>query len=130
MQDVKAAFRDYLQAERHYSPHTVLAYTDDLEAFALFLKEEMGQDTLPDAVYPQIRSWIVSLVEQGLSPFSVNRKVASLKAFYKFLVRGRQIEASPMQQHKSLKIPKQVQVPFSEKEMEMAPESIRYPDGF
>lgn len=130
MDNLKASFRDYLQSERHYSPHTVLAYAGDLEEFEGFLRAEMGQETLQDVVYPQVRNWIVHLVEGGLSPFSVNRKIASLKAFYNYLVRSRQIAASPLAQHKSLKIPKRVQVPFSEKEMEMALEDIRYPDGF
>ncbi|UMY65744.1 MULTISPECIES: tyrosine-type recombinase/integrase [unclassified Flavobacterium] len=130
MHDYKAAFRDYLQAERHYSPHTVLAYTSDLDVFSVFLRAEYGQETLQDVVYPQVRTWIVRLVEEGLSPYSVNRKVASLKAFYKFLLRSRQIEVSPLQQHKSLKTPKQVQLPFSEKEMEEVLKDIRYPEGF
>lgn len=130
MHNHQTAFRDYLQAERHYSPHTVLAYTTDVEVFSAFLLSKYGQVTLNDVVYPQVRSWVVSLVEEGLSPYSVNRKVASLKAFYKFLLRTRQIEVSPLQQHKSLKTPKQVQLPFSEKEMEEALRDFRYPDGF
>jgi len=130
MHNYQIAFRDYLQAERQYSPHTVLAYTTDVEVFSTFLLSKYGQVSLHDVVYPQVRSWVVSLVEEGLSPYSVNRKVASLKAFYKFLLRSRQIEVSPLQQHKSLKTPKQIQLPFSENEMEKALDDIRFPEGF
>jgi integrase/recombinase XerC len=67
--------------------------------------------------YPQIRSWIVQLVDSGITNRSVNRKVSSLKSFYKFLQKTKQIEDTPLRKHQSLKVSKRVQVPFSEKEI-------------
>jgi len=113
----KDAFRDYLQMEKKYSPHTVNAYLNDLGYFETFNKLHFDQESIEQVNYNQIRSWIVSLVDDKLSNVSVNRKVASLKAFYKFLLKTKQIEASPLLKHKALKTPKTLQIPFSEKEV-------------
>lgn len=117
MQSNKEAFRDYLQLEKKYSSHTVNAYLADLDCFEEFNKVRFEQEEINTVGYGQIRSWIVSLVDQGISNVSVNRKMASLKAFYKFLLKIKQIEVSPMLKHKALKTPKVVQIPFSEKEV-------------
>lgn len=130
MKTNKEAFCDYLMLEKKYSSHTVTAYLSDLTAFEVFLKEEFGQDGIDLVNYGQIRSWIVSLVDHNVSNVSVNRKMASLKAFYKFLLKIKQIEINPMLKHKSLKTPKIVQVPFSEKEMKEVLVQIDVPVGF
>ena len=126
----KESFRDYLQKEKNYSLHTVTAYYNDLSDFELFLKEGFDQDKLEDANYSQIRSWIVSLVDAGISNASVNRKISSLKSFYKFLLKIKQIEVSPLLKHKALKTPKKLQIPFSEKELDNVLNHIVYPEGF
>lgn len=130
MADSKQAFADYLLKEKNYSLLTLRAYTDDVAAFEVFIKQDDEAAALEEVNYSQIRSWIVHLVESGISNTSVNRKVASLKAFYKFLLRSRQIEANPLQKHKSLKTEKKVQVPFSEKELNDVVEKVDYPDDF
>lgn len=111
------AFKDYLEKEKKYSPHTVNAYLDDLTSFQSFNEACFDQVDLEKVVYPQIRSWIVSLVDNGMSNTSVNRKIASLKAFYKFLLKIKRIEVSPLLKHKALKTSKKLQIPFSEKEV-------------
>jgi integrase/recombinase XerC len=130
MQTNTTAFRDYLQKEKNYSPHTVNAYLNDIGFFAEFLKTEFEIDDLVEVKYPQIRSWIVSMVDGGISNSSVNRKIASLKAFYKFLLKIKQVDASPLLKHKSLKTPKIIQIPFSEKELDNVLNRIKYPPGF
>ena len=100
------SFRDYLQLEKNYSIHTVNAYINDLFFFQEFLKSEFDQNKLEDINYSMIRSWIVSMVDNEISNSSVNRKIASLKAYYKFLLKIKQIEFSPLLKHKSLKTPK------------------------
>ena len=124
------SFKDYLQLEKNYSPHTVNAYLNDIVFFQNFLQKEFEQDTLHEVNYSQIRSWIVSLVDDGISNTSVNRKVASLKSFYKFLLKTKQIQVSPLLKHKALKTPKNLQIPFSEKELDNVLNQIVYPDGF
>jgi integrase/recombinase XerC len=107
-----------------------LAYLRDIGFFAEFLEKEFGTVALADVAYPQVRAWIVQMVDGGMSATSVNRKVSSLKSFYRFLLKARQIEASPLLKHKALKTPKKVQIPFSEKELDRVLELLHYEDGF
>lgn len=126
----KNAFRDYLQFEKKYSLHTVNAYLNDLAYFEAFNKNHFDQETIEQVNYSQIRSWIVSLVDDNMSNVSVNRKIASLKAFYKFLLKIKQIEVSPLLKHKALKTPKKIQIPFSEKEVDEVLSQMQNPVGF
>ena len=110
-------FLNYLLLEKKYSKNTVIAYENDLRSFQNFCLNEFEISDLLSIQYAQIRNWIVALVNEGISNQSINRKLSSIKSFYKFLLKLEQIEASPMAKHKSLKIPKNIQVPFSEKEI-------------
>ena len=130
MTNNKDAFKDYLQLEKKYSPHTVNAYLNDINFFESFNKNQFQQDTIDQANYSQIRTWIVSLVDDNISNVSVNRKMQSLKAFYKFLLKTKQIEVSPLLKHKALKTPKTLQIPFSEKEVEDVLSQMQNPVGF
>ena len=130
MENSKAAFQDYLQLEKKYSPHTVIAYVNDVVTFESFIKSEFDSDDLLEVNYSLIRSWIVALVDNEISNTSVNRKIGSLKSYYKFLLKTKQIEVSPLLKHKSLKTPKTLQIPFSEKELDEVLHQIKYPDGF
>lgn len=124
------AFQQYLALEKNYSAHTVAAYMKDLETYSDYLIETFETEDLLNVEYPLIRSWIVHLVESGITNRSVNRKVSSLKAYYKFLLKTRQIEVNPLAKHKALKITKKIQVPFSEKEIEEVLKLINTVDGF
>ncbi len=124
------AFQDYLQLEKNYSLHTVNAYVNDLVFFQEFLIENFDTEKLEDVNYSMIRSWIVSMVDNDISNSSVNRKISSLKSFYKFLLKTKQIENSPLLKHKSLKTPKKIQIPFSEKELDQVLNQLTYPEGF
>ena len=130
MKNNKEAFRDYLQLEKKYSPHTVLAYWNDIASFELFNSVHFDQHSIDQVNYSQIRSWIVSLVDADVSNVSVNRKIASLKAYYKFLLKTKQIEVSPLLKHRALKTPKKIQIPFSEKEVDAVLEHLQNPSGF
>ncbi|KAF2082876.1 tyrosine-type recombinase/integrase [Flavobacterium sharifuzzamanii] len=130
MKTNKEAFSDYLLLEKKYSSHTVGAYLNDIMAFESFVKESFEQESIDLVNYSQVRSWIVFLVDRDISNVSINRKMASLKAFYKFLLKAKQIEVSPMLKHKSLKTPKVVQVPFSEKELKDLLDVMEAPVGF
>lgn len=124
------AFQEYLQLEKNYSLHTVNAYVNDLLFFKDFLKNNFDTEDLEDVNYSMIRSWIVSMVDNQISNSSINRKISSLKSFYKFLLKTKQIEVSPLLKHKSLKTPKKIQIPFSEKELDEVLHLLKYPDGF
>jgi len=130
MDNSKKSYRDYLELEKKYSAHTVLAYLNDIGFFEAFLQTEFDQESLFEVNYSQVRSWIVSLVDAGVSNNSINRKMSSLKSYYKFLLKTKQIDVSPLLKHKSLKTPKKLQIPFSEKEVDNVLNHIQYPEGF
>lgn len=111
------SFLEYLQLERNYSDHTISAYKNDLESFKSFCSNEFDTHHLETVNYSIIRSWIVFLINKGLSNRSVNRKVSSLKSFFKFLQKTGTISTSPLAKHKALKTEKKIQVPFSELEV-------------
>jgi len=111
-------FIEYLTLEKKYSKHTVTAYHNDLNNFLEFSIKEYEVTNLKDVNYSVIRSWIVSLVDSGISNRTVNRKISSLKTYYKFLLKTSQIEINPLVKHKALKTSKKIQVPFSEKEID------------
>lgn len=124
------AFTDYLQLERKYSPHTVTAYTKDLEEFQNYASEAFGYAEIETVHYGIVRSWIVSLVDSGISNRTVNRKISSLKTYYKFLMKTGQIAVNPLAKHKALKTSKKIQVPFSEKEIGHVMEMFKREDDF
>jgi integrase/recombinase XerC len=111
------SFLNYISLEKKYSPHTVTAYKNDLVSFQEFCIVEFESNDIVNVNYPQIRNWIVSLVNSGVSNRTINRKISSLKSFYKFLQKTKQLEINPLVKHNALKVAKRVQVPFSEKEI-------------
>lgn len=111
------SFLNYLELEKKYSKHTVIAYEKDLMSFQDYCNNTYGNQKLAEVNYGQIRSWIVALVDTNISNRSINRKISSLKSFYKFLQKTQQIQVNPLAKHKALKVAKQVQIPFSEKEI-------------
>jgi integrase/recombinase XerC len=102
------SFLKYLQFEKRVSQHTVLAYESDLDQFKRFLKDTFELDEPAQAHHGLIRSWIVQLVESGIEESSVNRKIACLRSYYKFLMRQEVIEKDPMMKIKILKAKKQL----------------------
>ncbi|MCE2957979.1 MAG: tyrosine-type recombinase/integrase [Flammeovirgaceae bacterium] len=101
------SFLKYLQFEKRYSAKTVLSYETDLRQFEQFL---VGDFDCPpqQANYGLVRSWIISLVEDGLSNASINRKIACLRSFYKYLRKQELVAIDPMQKIKILKAPKRI----------------------
>lgn len=125
-----AHFLDYLSLEKKYSIHTVIAYKNDLTSFSNFLNSEYNQSDLVAVNYPQIRNWIVSLVDRKISNRTINRKVSSLKSFYKFLQKSDQLVINPLSKHKALKVSKKVQVPFTAKEINAVIHNIKEENHF
>lgn len=90
-------FLDYLSHERAYSPHTVTSYENDLRAFEAYLEQtENGLDVV-DADADLVRGWAMELVASGMKATTVNRKLSSLRTFYKYLLKKGEIGVSPMQ---------------------------------
>ena len=114
------AFFEYLELEKKNSSHTVTAYKNDLNSFSGFIASEYEENDLRQVNYAQVRSWIVALVENGLTNSTINRKVSAVKAYYRFLQKTKQLEISPLAKHKALKTSRKLQIPFSETEVDEA----------
>ena len=113
-----AAFLRYLESERNYSKNTITAYNVDLNSFKDFCKQEFDQEEIKDVHYSQIRTWMVALINKGVSNRSVNRKISSLKTFYGFLQKINEVKVNPLAKHKALKVQKKIQTPFDNEEVE------------
>ena len=124
------SFLNYLSLEKNYSKHTLIAYHKDLLGFREFALSEFDFSEVNNVSYPIIRSWIVKLVGDGVSNRTINRKISSLRTYYKFLLKIGDIEVSPLVKHKALKTAKKLQVPFSEKEIEDVLEILKGEDSF
>ena len=123
-------FADDLSLEKNYSKHTVTAYLKDLSFFKDYLLEHYQTQDFVQVSYPMIRSWIVALVEQGKTNRTINRKISSLKAYFKFLLKTQQIEIDPMVKHRALKTSTKVQVPFSMDEINQVMTLLEQVEGF
>tara|TARA_B100001564_G_scaffold177920_1_gene149543 strand:+ start:913 stop:1794 length:882 start_codon:yes stop_codon:yes gene_type:complete len=110
-------FFEYLKIEKNYSPKTIIAYQNDINSFKEFISDEFQQSSLIKVNYSQIRSWIVLLVNSGISNKTINRKISSLNSFYKFLKKIGLNKINPLNEHKSLKTKSIVQIPFSKSEV-------------
>ena len=124
------AFSDYLQKEKKYSPLTLQAYQTDLTEFRKFLEESYSNVILEEVQYVMIRAWIIALVDNGISNRTINRKIASLKSFYKFLQIIGQNTSTPLLKHRALKIETKLQLPFSEKEINAVLNDIEFGNDF
>ena len=124
------SFTDYLLLEKKYSAHTIKSYKKDLESFGEFILNQYQTDSIDQVNYQQIRNWIVSLVESGISNRSINRKTSSLNSYYKFLLKIDAIASNPLTKHKALKTNKKVQIPFSEQEMKLVLEKLSLETDF
>ncbi len=124
------SFVSYLGLEKNYSPHTIRSYEKDISDFSNFCEQEYDLNDIELVEYNLIRSWIVRLANDKIANRSINRKISSLKAYYKFLQQIGSISKNPLAGHKALKTPKKVEIPFSEKEMEQLLKQFPFEDGF
>ncbi|GGE21211.1 tyrosine-type recombinase/integrase [Psychroflexus salis] len=116
--DLITSFIDYIESEKKYSKHTILAYQKDVLQFKSFVENVFDETNLADVKYTFIRNWIIYLKEKGLENNSINRKISTLQLFYKHLLKSNVIEVSPLVKHKSLKAGKKEEIPFSVSEIE------------
>ncbi len=104
-------FIQYIQFEKRYSPHTVSAYRSDLDQFIIFLNHPDQTITHPSQIsHYHIRNWMVELMNQQLTARSINRKIATLRKYFKFLVQESVLAVNPASKINTPKIPKNLPV--------------------
>ena len=102
------SFLKYLQYEKRFSQHTIISYHTDLLQFEGFILQTYEVSNIAQASHPMIRDWIVQLVEGNQSEKSINRKIATLRSFFKFLLKREQITKNPTQKIRILKSKKRI----------------------
>jgi integrase/recombinase XerC len=101
-------FIQYIRDEKRYSEHTVIAYTTDLTQYLEYLSTSYEMTDPAEADYQMIRSWIVQLSQDSITNRSINRKLSTLKSFYRFLIREGTIKANPLSKIINPKISKRL----------------------
>ena len=123
-------FTNYLSSEKRFSVHTITAYSNDIKQFGLFLSDEYQISEIPEINFQIVRSWIASLLEKGIAPRSVNRKISTLKTYFKFLIREGVVCESPMLRIISPKSKKRLPLFVEENEIELLLNEVEFDDGF
>ena len=124
------SFLDYLRYERNYSEKTVLAYGEDISQLKEFAQDEIGEFN-PIEVKPElIREWIVSLMDKGYTSTSVNRKLSSLRSFYKFLLKRGEVVVDPLRKITGPKNKKTLPSFLKENEMNKLLDETDFGEGF
>ncbi len=123
-------FIKYLQYEKRYSAHTLVAYKSDLDQFIRFMDKEIGDFEFNKVTTKQVRSWVVSLMNEGINPKSINRKLATVKSFYKYLMRQGYAESSPAHLVTAPKIAKKLPTFVQEENLNNLLDLGLFPDTF
>ena len=124
------SFLDYLRYERNYSEKTVLAYGEDIKQLQEFAQEECEKFDSLEVEAELIREWIVSLMDKGYTSTSVNRKLSSLRTFYKFLLKQGEVAVDPLRKIKGPKNKKPLPVFLKESEMNRLLDDTDFGEGF
>lgn len=123
-------FFKYLQYEKRYSPHTLTSYHTDLGQFADYLQQVYEITDATEADHTIIRSWILTLVQNNIKPRSINRKIACLRSYYKFLLAQERIKINPMLRIKAPKATKKLPAFVQEEPFNNLLDSFSFEDSF
>ncbi len=124
------SFLRYLQYEKRYSTHTIEAYQRDLTQLSEYLSETFEISDFKETDHVHLRGWVVSQIESGVSPRTVNRKIATLKSFFKYLQAREHIVSNPATRLKPLKTEKKLPSFVRESEIDTLLDQIEYADNF
>ena len=123
-------FLDYLKFQKRYSQHTVISYKNDLDSFFNYLHQQFGETPLPEIKTTFIRSWLAELKQQGMESKSINRKISTLKTFFKYQLQQQTIMVSPMTAVISPKISKRLPQFIDKKDIATLFEHVEFPDSW
>lgn len=123
-------FLDYLKFEKRYSRHTILSYQNDLEQFFAYLASQFDSPAIQDITAIFVRSWLAEMKEADISSKTINRKISSLKSFFKYEIRIGALEQTPMTTVVAPKIGKRLPVFVEEKDMATLFDYVAFPDNW
>ncbi len=124
------AFIEYLQFERNYSVGTVAYYKADILELQDFIKDKIGDLTPSEVDAELIREWIINLMDKGIQASTINRKLSSIRSYFKFLLRRGEVEADPLRKVVVPKKRKALPVFLKESEMDRVLDDTDFGEGF
>ena len=124
------SFLKYLEFEKRYSTHTINSYRNDLAQFSKFVDRQFSISEIDQTGHREIRSWLLELVGLGLTANTINRKIATLRSFFKFLLRREIITNDPMVKIRVLKTPRKLPVFVQEQDILNVLDQLEYKEGF
>lgn len=124
------SFLDYLRYERNYSDDTVKAYGEDIRQFQEFGGEDVGLQSPSEVVVDVVREWMIHLMNLGYATTSVNRKLSSLRSYYKYLLRRGEVKVDPLRKITGPKNKKNLPVFVKESEMNRLLDDEDFGEGF
>lgn len=124
------AFIEYLQFERNYSVGTVAYYKADILELQDFIKDKIGDLTPSEVDAELIREWIINLMDKGIQASTINRKLSSIRSYFKFLLRRGEVEADPLRKVVAPKKRKALPVFLKESEMDRVLDDTDFGEGF
>ncbi|MEX1188571.1 MAG: tyrosine-type recombinase/integrase [Bacteroidia bacterium] len=124
------SFIEYLQFERRYSKHTLVAYENDLNQFLVFTIETYESPTLLEINSGIVRSWLVSLMDSGITSRTVNRKITALKSFFRYAIKSNWIKTNPMSKISSPKISKRLPEYIEAVKLDLLLDKAEFSDDF
>jgi len=127
---VQESFLQYLKFEKRYSPHTITSYDNDLTQFFTYLQKSYQITDVKAISHLQIRSWLVELMQQQITPRSINRKISTLKSFFKFCLKNKHIDKDPMRKVLSPKTSKRLPVFVEQKNIRRLLDEFKYTDDY
>lgn len=131
MEEIAEGFIEYIEKEKRFSAHTVLAYSKDLQQFQYHITENLEIPSIQEVDHHDIRSWIVSILEdEKLQATSVNRKISCLRSFFKYMIRKEIISRDPMGKITSLKTKKRLPLFLEQSQMDNLLDRIDFGEGF
>ncbi len=123
-------FLQYLQFQKRYSRHTIVSYETDLNEFLIFLNNNYGALDIVEIKSTFVRTWLASLKEMGNSSRTINRKISTLKSFFKYHIKKEHLASSPMAVISNPKTPKRLPQFVDKKDIELLFNHIEFPEGF
>lgn len=124
------AFIEYLRYERNYSAGTVAYYKADIQDLQDFIEEKVGDLTPSEVDAELIREWVISLMDKGLLASTINRKLSSLRSYYKFLLRKGEVDSDPLRRVVAPKKKKVLPVFLKESDMDRVLDDTDFGEGF
>lgn len=123
-------FIQYIRYEKRYSPNTVTAYSNDIDEFLSYIQQTYQLTDISEINYQMIRSWLVKLMESSIKPRSVNRKLSTLKSFYRFLMKEGMVKNNPMSRITSPKMAKTLPVYMEKSNIDLLLDKVDFGEGY